>query len=124
MILDNGRPPIIAVEHLSKIEDFINSSKTSISASLFEDEVQKYAVLTAQKRKNISESQVHRPSRRTLKAIEKLLNIKTGNAELTTNARAIACADVRNAVSMCAAQHLMVPLVDHYLILNMDATQY
>mmetsp|Transcript_24802 Transcript_24802/g.34106 ORF Transcript_24802/g.34106 Transcript_24802/m.34106 type:complete len:91 (+) Transcript_24802:2127-2399(+) len=25
---------------------------------------------------------------------------------------------------MCAAQHLMVPLVDHYLILNMDATQY
>jgi len=123
-LLDNGRPPIIAEEHLSKIEDFITSSKTSISASIFEDEVHKYAVVTAQNRKNISESQVHRPSRRTFKTLEKRLNIKTGNAELTTNARAIACADVRNAVSMCAAQHLMVPLVDHYLILNMDATQY
>jgi hypothetical protein len=47
------------------------------------------------------------------------LNIKTANAELTTSARAIACADVRNAVSMCAAQHRMVQQVDHFLILNM-----
>jgi hypothetical protein len=123
-LIANGRPSSIAEEHLPKIVDFINSSKTSISASDFDDEVYKYAILSAQERKNIAESQVKRPSPRTLLDLEKKLQIKTGNAELTTNARAIACADVRNAVSMCAAQHLMVPLVDHYLILNMDATQY
>jgi hypothetical protein len=120
----SGRPTIVAKEHLPKIQDFINSSKTSIKAAAFEEEVYKYAILTSQDSKNTSESQVRRPSRRTLGRLKNALQIKTGNAELTTNARAIACADIRNAVSMCAAQHLMVPLVSHFLILNMDATQY
>jgi len=119
-----GRPSVIAEELLPKVVNFVENCKTSIPASLFEDEIHKYAIITAQDRNNTSESQVPRPSRRTLGRLEKRLKIKTGNAELTTNARAIACADVRNAVSMCAAQHLMIPLVDHFLILNMDATQY
>eukprot|EP00597_Dinobryon_sp_UTEXLB2267_P009170 CAMPEP_0170082540 /NCGR_PEP_ID=MMETSP0019_2-20121128/18096_1 /TAXON_ID=98059 /ORGANISM="Dinobryon sp., Strain UTEXLB2267" /LENGTH=158 /DNA_ID=CAMNT_0010297449 /DNA_START=34 /DNA_END=513 /DNA_ORIENTATION=+ len=79
---ENGRQRIIAQEHLPKIEDFLTNSKTSIAASPFEDEVHKYAVLTAQNRKGISEAQVQRPSRRTLGRIEEQLNIKTGNAEI------------------------------------------
>mmetsp|Transcript_26482 Transcript_26482/g.36462 ORF Transcript_26482/g.36462 Transcript_26482/m.36462 type:complete len:212 (-) Transcript_26482:613-1248(-) len=120
----NGRPSIISEEHFPNIQEFINNSKESVTTSLFQEEVHKYAIVTAQNRRNISESQVKPPSRRTLGTLQKRLQLKTGNAELTTNARAIACSDVRNAVSMCAAQHLMVPLVDHFLILNMDATQY
>jgi transposase len=123
-LLTNGRPSVILEEHFEKIEETVNSSAAGISASLFNDEVHKYAILTAQSRINITGSQIKRPSRRTVGKILKRLAIKSGNAEQTTNARAIACSDVRNAVSMCAAQHLMVPLVDHYLILNMDATQY
>jgi len=102
----------------------VNSGPFNIESTVLHDELHKLAIETTQSRKKVAESQVKRPSNRTVGRICKSLNIKSGNAELTTNARAIACADVRNAVSMCAAQHLMVPLVDHYLILNMDATQY
>lgn len=119
-----GRPPIIAQEHLPKIKQFVDNHISGVPSAILNDEINKYAIATAQARRNISEAQVKCPSRRTLGTIHKQLKIKNGNAELTTNARAIACSDVRNAVSMCAAQHLMVPLVDHFLILNMDATQY
>lgn len=49
--------------------------------------------------------------------------IGTGLAEETTNVRATACADPRNAVSLLAACHLMLPLTDYRLIINGDATQ-
>ncbi len=59
------------------------------------------------------------PSRTTLGRLELELGIYTGNTEETTDARAIAVAAVRNAVSFAVA-----PLIDPHLILNADATQF
>ncbi|KAJ1404376.1 hypothetical protein B484DRAFT_437184 [Ochromonadaceae sp. CCMP2298] len=56
--------------------------------------------------------------------LEAELGVNTKNAETTTHARAEACADVRNAVSMAAMNALMVPKSDPHLILNVDATQF
>ena len=71
-----GRPSVIAEELLPKVVNFVENCKTSIPASLFEDEIHKYAIITAQDRNNTSESQVPRPSRRTLGRLEKLLKLK------------------------------------------------
>mmetsp|Transcript_32984 Transcript_32984/g.45233 ORF Transcript_32984/g.45233 Transcript_32984/m.45233 type:complete len:589 (-) Transcript_32984:104-1870(-) len=123
-IQNGGRPTSISPNFFSNIEETLNKGQINVTSEEFRSTVNKFAIDTAQARRNIASSQVKLPSRRTLHRLEEKLGIKTGNAEFTTNARAIACADVRNAVSMCAAQHLMVPLTDHYLILNMDGTQY
>ncbi|KAJ1394479.1 hypothetical protein B484DRAFT_472798, partial [Ochromonadaceae sp. CCMP2298] len=56
--------------------------------------------------------------------LEAELGVNTKNAETTTHARAEACADVRNAVSMAAMNMLMVPKSNPHIILNVDATQF
>ena len=63
-------------------------------------------------------------SPRTKKRIEQELEIKTGNAETTTNARALAVADIQNAVSFAAMNSLMVPLSHPAMIMNVDGTQF
>ena len=63
-------------------------------------------------------------SRRARGRVEEKLAIKTGNAETVTNARAIATADIRNAVSYALMNMLMTLLVSPYRILNADATQH
>ena len=64
------------------------------------------------------------PSRSTLWRIEQKVAAKSGVAEETTNARAQATRDVRNAVSFAAMNALMVPLIPPQLIANIDATQF
>ena len=121
---NGGRPASISPKFFPAIKNVLNSGQLNVTTEVFTLEVNKYAIETAQGLHNISASQVKLPSIKTIQRLEKTIGIRTGNAELTTNARDKACSDVRNAVSMCAAQHLMVPQTDHYLILNMDATQY
>lgn len=65
-----------------------------------------------------------KPSIRTLERYEERLGIKTGYAEETTNARAMAIADVRNSVSFAAMNSLMHDITHLSLILNADGTQF
>lgn len=123
-LLSGGRPASISTSFFPDIKNSLSSGPFNVTADEFRSTVHRYAIETIQSRKNIASAQVKLPSDRTIRRLEETMGIKTGNAELTTNARAVACTDVRNSVSMCAAQHLMVPLTDHYLILNMDGTQY
>lgn len=67
---------------------------------------------------------VQPPSKRTFDRILNDSNVNSGGAELTTNARTLACNDKRNAVALAAGCHAMIPLVNYNLIINMDATQF
>jgi superfamily II DNA or RNA helicase len=61
--------------------------------------------------------------KRTIGRIEAKLDIRTGVAEETTEARAKALEDIRNMISFAAAYHYIVSKVHPTLIINADATQ-
>ena len=58
-----------------------------------------------------------------MKRLDKELGLKDANVEKTTIARANAISDIRNLASFAAANHLMVPITNFNLIINVDATQ-
>ena len=64
------------------------------------------------------------PCWQTFFRTEKRLSIGSGIAEETTNARAVATRSIWNEVSFAAMNIAMVPLVNIYLICNLDATQF
>jgi hypothetical protein len=57
------------------------------------------AVESATTERRKASCHVKKVSRRTIKRLEKSIDIITGNGELTTNARAVTIADIRNTVS-------------------------
>ena len=117
------RPSFISLESKQEIRDFLQSGKYSKRTSEYSEKVHKLIEKEALA-KGQSTSQVHYPSRTTLGRLELELGIHTGNAEKTTDVRAIAVADVRNAVSFAAMNQLVSHLIDPHLILNADATQF
>lgn len=79
--------------------------------------------LATAKRRNQASCQQESPDKRTIKKMEKDLNIKTLGAEETTDARAIACGNVRNAVSHVVQFKTGSELAPHpCLQFNFDAT--
>ena len=69
-------------------------------------------------RRNQAESQRKSPDKRTIIKMEADLNIKTRCAEETTDARAIACANVRNTVSTMVQFHSGSILAPHAALQN------
>jgi transposase-like protein len=63
-------------------------------------------------------------SKRVIKRLEDELKIHTGKAEVVTDARAKAVADIRNAISFAAANAYMDGIVEPPLKINGDATQF
>ena len=119
-----GRPSFISAESKLELSSFLRTGKYSKRTSEYRAKlteiVTKEAASSGQ-----SNSQVKFPSRSTINnRLEAELSIHTSNAENTTDARAVAVADVRNAVSFAAMNQLMSPLVNPHLILNADATQF
>jgi hypothetical protein len=52
------------------------------------------------------------------------MGLKTGNAEQTTDTRAVATADKLNAVSVAAAHFFMMPLTSPHVVINADGTSF
>ncbi len=114
----------ISPESKQEIRDFLHQSgkynkRTSEYTEKVHELIEKEALA-----KGKSTSQVQYPSRTTLGRLELEQGIYTGNTEETTDARAIAVAAVRNAVSFAAMNQFVAPLIDPHLILNADATQF
>ncbi|KAJ1432994.1 hypothetical protein B484DRAFT_394679 [Ochromonadaceae sp. CCMP2298] len=53
-------------------------------------------------KRDIDPSTVAPPSKRSVMRWEERFSVNTGNAETTTNARAVACANIKNTVSYTA----------------------
>ena len=118
-----GRPSFVTQEGKEEIRNFLQSGKYSKRTSEYENKLQEVIEKEALAQGK-SNTQVHYPSRSTIGRLELELDIHTGNAEKTTDARAMAVADVRNAVSFAVMNQLVTPLIDPHLILNADATQF
>jgi hypothetical protein len=118
-----GRPKRFTAENGKAVTDILSAAPYAYSKKQFK------SLLNEEVKKN--EDRENKPvgcfkelSNRSVDRIEKNLGISTGLAEITTNARALAVADVRNAVSFGVMNQLMVPMTHPSLILNSDATQY
>jgi len=91
-----GRPSKISSSVFDKFKNE-KADKYQVTEETFNDLLIEAAVETAYHR-NISPSQASSMSRSTLWRYKQMCKAKTGNAEFTTDARAKAVADVRNAV--------------------------
>ena len=118
-----GRPAILGGVQKAKLIECLTTSNYQMWTEDYKVKFQELAEEHAEERHK-TKSQVKKISRRTLARYEDELNIKTGNAEVTTNARAVATADIRNSVSFAVMNKYMVPLTQPALILNVDATQF
>ena len=73
------------------------------------------------KRRRLAPSQVKPISNQNLKRLEKRLDIKTKNAEETTDARELACKSVRNQVTMAISIMAAKQTTRRGLVINFDA---
>ena len=120
---NGGRPPILSTESKEKLCLKLTEGPYRVKTVDFKDMVHQLA-----KEEAISNdkgmSTVPTISRRTLRRIEKDLDIQTGNAETTTDARAMAVTDLRNGVSFAALNVAIGPYVCQQLHINIDGTIY
>jgi hypothetical protein len=118
-----GRLTKLTTERKYELQKFIENSKYNVRATTFENKTNELAKLSASDR-NLSVEQVSKVSKSCLKSIKKEMDLKTGNAEASTNARIAAVSDVRSSVSFIVMNKIMVPLVNPELIINVDATSF
>ena len=75
-------------------------------------------------RRGVCLTQGKRVCTKTITNLDKPLKFSNGNAKTTLDERIEAESDVRHAVSIVAAYHLMISIVKNHIIINTDATQF
>jgi transposase len=118
-----GRPPRMDPKHHKHLVEFLQDKPQNERMDTWEAEVAK-AVSADAVDAGIASCQVKPISKRTMGRIKKQLKVGEGEAELDTNARALALADVRNALSFAVMNACCVPISTPELIINVDATQF
>jgi hypothetical protein len=118
-----GRPPRIDPKHHQHLVQFLQGKPLNERMDTWELEVAKAVSLTAGDA-GIAPCQVIPISRRTLMRTKKLLDVREGEAEVSTAARDEALADPRNALSFATVNACCVPISTPELIINVDATQF
>lgn len=105
-------------------KDFLRGKTYSVTGKEFKAKLKDLLLEDAKKKDpDFLPSKIKSPSKRAQGRLEAELAIKTANAEKTTNARAEACADIRNFVTYAAAAWMMRD-INRYLCFNADATQF
>ena len=119
-----GRSTKVIAE--DKIIDFEKVSNSAVNVIMVTaDTILQYMTKYGNaQRKNANISQAKGICAQTIRNIDEELGISGGKAKTTTTARLGAEADLRHAILIAAANHLIVQLVKCNLILNMDATQF
>lgn len=119
-----GRPRCFLSRDLEYIKASVSSNIHNTTKADFEAEMQAEHVKKCVKRTGIAECSVTPLSDRTIVRYREDMTLKLGNAEQTTDARAVATADKLNAVSTAAAHFLMMPLTSPHLVINADGTSF
>lgn len=119
-----GRKRLLSESDVEKMKTMIEQRGAyAVNTSDFEGLVNKLAAENVGK--NSGGKRTAKPlSPDTISRILKGNNLKIVNGEETTDARAKAVADIRNAASFAAAQSLMAKLVPSPLFVNVDGTGY
>ena len=118
-----GRPSFLSQDSLEEVKQYLQGNEYSIRDREFKDKVKQLHIKELSKIEDVNEALVSTPSRRTMGRIDRAIGARIAVAEVTTNARAEACADIRNFVSFAAAAFLM-RFVSRYLTFNADCTQF
>ena len=119
-----GRPPLFTKSCLIALKKDLNSQAYNVKKEDFVSTLVKKRVELVQASKNIATCSIDPVSRRSVGRRMIDMEVKCGNAEQTTDARAKATADKINAISVAAAHHLMMPLTDPHITINADGTSY
>ena len=88
-----GRKPAFSKKAEAKIYTKLTEGVFKMKEGDYMDQLHQIRVEELQETMEIDSSQVPKASRRTVGRLEKKVGIKTGNAETTTNARAVAMAE-------------------------------
>lgn len=119
-----GRPSLFTAKSLVDLKKDLASETYNVRTDNFIDSMQKEHVKLVTASTNRAECSINPVSRRSVGRYMKKMQVKVGNAEQTTDARAKATADKVNAISVAAAHYLMMPLSDPNITINADGTSY
>ena len=124
VVVQGGRPVLFSDASLVSVKKDLNAALYNVKREDFVENLQKEHIKQVTTATDKASCCVHPVSRRTIKRYMEKMNVKDGNAEQTTDARAKATGDKINAISVAAAHHLMMPLTDPNITINADATSY
>ena len=119
-----GRPSLFTKNSLVALKKDLNSEVYNVKKADFITSLDNKRIEVVKASTNIATCSIAPVSRRSLGRYMNSLDIKLGNAEQTTDARAKATADKINAISVAAAHYLMMPLTDPHITINADGTSY
>ena len=119
-----GRPSSFLSADLEYIKRSVSAKVYNTKTVDFNKEMQSQFVKNTVSVTGVADCSVKLLSDRTLVRYQDLMKLKKGNAEQTTDARAVATADKLNAVSVAAAHFLMMPLTSPHLVINSDGTSF
>jgi hypothetical protein len=122
--LVRGRPSLMSSPVVRSLKVKLNDEVYNQKVGDFEAKIQEEHVASIQSRLNVHACSIKPMSKRSIDRLTVKMGLKTGNAEQTTNARAIACADKRNAVSTAVAHSIMMPMTSIHLSINADGTSF
>jgi len=121
----NGRPKLLSDEEEKAVVNALSNLTYQEVDDKYMQMLREAADRTALERQHINRVAAV-PSRRWRGRFEKRNDIVSANAVVTTDARAVACADLRNAVSFAAMNQLVLHdyNVKSELILNVDGSAF
>lgn len=119
-----GRPATFDSPELRKLKSAVSGNAENTTVVDFNAIMQQERVTKVSNLKGTAPCSIPQVSRRTAARLIKRMNLRLGNAEQTTDARAIATANKFNAVSVAAAHSLMMPLTNPHIAINADGTSY
>ena len=118
-----GAPRIYDKQSCDIIKTACRDANYCLEDTVYKELLAEEAILSA-RRRDAPLMENNGASKSTIKRLETRLYLKSGSGEATTSARAIACEDIRNAVSFAVMNHVMVPLTNPWNIANLDASQF
>jgi transposase len=122
--VDTGRPSLLSSPEYKEFKAQLNKEDYNQTDVEFKDAINKKHKDSVMSQSNIAGCSIPDISARSLNRIKEKLGLKDGNAEQTTNARAVATADQLNAVSTAVAHYLMMPLTSPHITINSDGTSF
>jgi hypothetical protein len=119
-----GRPPALGENELQMLKKYMLEHQVyKPNICEYNDKFEELIESTERSRGNKFNSKT-KLSRNTQKKIEKRLQIQTGNAEATTEARKLALQSERGAISFAVMNYVLSKSLHPSMILNADSTQF
>ena len=122
--VSGGRPVLFSPVELVSLKKDLTKEVYNVKKEDFDKNLQTKHIKQVNASTNRATCSINPISRRSVKRYMEKMEVKDGNAEQTTDARAKATGDKINAISVAAAHYLMMPLTNPNITINTDGTSY